>query len=203
MEIGNARIISHEDCMRRNLCIYCKEPGHQQADYRKRQARNNLLRPQGRNSFRCTQRSFRRVVDDDDVSDDDDDFVERSYDHVEVIDSFQQNMVSVDSEEPTKRELLRFKGLMNGHMVRVLIDSGADRNIWPRSIAQHYVDAKVTAERFDDTTTHARTAQRCCETLNFDGRDFTDVSLIEWEGSANQDVILGHSSLVRFNPIIN
>ncbi|KAG2828589.1 hypothetical protein PC116_g15087 [Phytophthora cactorum] len=57
MEIGNARIISREECMRRNLCLYCKESGHRLVDCRKRQARNNSRGPSrpphGRNSFRA------------------------------------------------------------------------------------------------------------------------------------------------------
>ncbi|GMF14672.1 unnamed protein product [Phytophthora lilii] len=133
----------------------------------------------GRSSFRANQSSFRRVVDDEDDSDDGDvDFVDGSDDHVEVIDSLQLNMVAVDGGASSKRELLRFEGRMNGQAV-------------------------LTAERFDGTTTPARTAQRCCETLSFDGRDFSDVSLIEWDVSANQDVILGHPWLVQFNPVIN
>lgn len=71
-------------------------------------------------------------------------------------------------------------------------------------LARHFVDAaKVTAERFDGTTTPSRVAQRCLEILTFGGHDFENVSLIEWEVSANQDVILGHPWLVQFNPSIN
>ncbi|GMF34374.1 unnamed protein product [Phytophthora fragariaefolia] len=169
MEIGNARFVSHEECMRRNL---------------------------------SNQSWFRRVVDDEDGSgDDEDDLVEDSDAHVEVLDSLQLNMVSVNGEASSKRELLRFEGLMNGQVVRVLIDSGAERNIVRPGLAQHYVDAaKVTAEPFDGSTTPARMAQCCCESLS---RSFKDVSLIEWEVSENQDVILGHPWLVQFNSIIN
>ncbi|GMF32011.1 unnamed protein product [Phytophthora lilii] len=93
---------------------------------------------------------------------------------------------------------------MNGQTVRVLIDSGAERNIVRPGLAQHYVEAtKVKAERFDGTTTPARTAQQCLETINFAGRDFDGVSLIEWEESTNQDVILGLPWLVQFNPRID
>ncbi|POM72700.1 Polyprotein [Phytophthora palmivora] len=93
---------------------------------------------------------------------------------------------------------------MNGQAARVLIDSGAERNIVRPGLAQHYVEAtKVTSERFGGTTTPARTAQQCLETVCFAGRAFNDVSLIEWEVSSNQDVILGHPWLVQFNPIIN
>ncbi|KAL4110595.1 hypothetical protein PRIC1_002286 [Phytophthora ramorum] len=208
MEIGNARIISREECMRRNLCLYCKEPGHRLADCRKRQARNSSRGPSrpphGRSSFRANQNSFRRVVEAEDDPDGEEDFVDDNDNHVEVTDSLQLNMVSVDSGAPSKRELRRFEGMMNDQVVRVLIDSGAERNIVRPGLAQHFVDAaKVTVERFDGTTTPARTAHRCCETLIFDGRDFADVSLIEWEVSSNQDVILGHPWLVQFNLIIN
>uniref|UniRef100_H3GRH5 Reverse transcriptase n=1 Tax=Phytophthora ramorum TaxID=164328 RepID=H3GRH5_PHYRM len=207
MEIGNARIISRQECMRRNLCLYCKEPGHRLADCRKRQARNSprgpSRPPHGRSSFRANQSSFRCVVEAQDDSDDEEDFVDDNDNLVEVIDSLQL-MVSVDSVAPSKRELLRFEGMMNDQVVRVLIDSGAERNIVRPGLAQHFVDAaKVTAERFDGTTTPARTVHRCCETLSFDGREFADVSLIEWEVSSNQVVILGHPWLVQFNPIIN
>ncbi|GMF42018.1 unnamed protein product [Phytophthora fragariaefolia] len=170
MEIGNARFVSREECMRRNLCFYCKEPSHRLVECHKRQARNNARGssrpPQGCTSFRANQSSFRRVVDYEDGSDDDeDDFVEDSDAHVEVLDSLQLNMVSVNGE------------------------------VCP--------NVSLTAERFDGTTTPARMAQRCCETLSFDGRSFKDVSLIEWEVSENQDVILSHPWLVQFNPIIN
>uniref|UniRef100_H3GL48 Reverse transcriptase n=1 Tax=Phytophthora ramorum TaxID=164328 RepID=H3GL48_PHYRM len=208
MEIGNARIISREECMRRNLCLYCKEPGHRLADCRKRQARNSSRDPSrpphGRSSFRANQNSFRHVVEAEDGPDGEEDFVDDNDNLVEVTDSLQLNMVSVDSGAPSKRELRRFEGMVNDQVVRVLIDSGAERNIVRPGLAQHFVDAaKVTAEHFDGTTTPARTAHRCCETLSFDGRDFADVSLFEWEVSSNQDVILGHPWLVQFNPIIS
>ncbi|GMF29442.1 unnamed protein product [Phytophthora fragariaefolia] len=155
--------------------------------------------------FPRKQGLFRRIVEDDDVSDDDDDaYADKRDDHVEVIDSLQLNMVSLDAKLSPNRELLRFEGAMNGQAVRVLIDSGAERNIVRPGLAQHYVEAtKVTTERFDGTTTPARTAQQCLETVCFDGRAFNDVSLIEWEVSSNQDVILGHPWLVQFNPITN
>ncbi|KAE9271682.1 hypothetical protein PF001_g28270 [Phytophthora fragariae] len=208
MEIGSSRFVSREECLRSNLCFYCKEPGHRLATCPKRPARNNprgsSRPPQGRGSFRANQGSSRRIVEDDDVSGDDDDaYADNRDDHVEVIDSLQLNM-SLDAKLSPNRELLRFKGAMIGQAVRVLIDSGAERNIVRPGLAQHYVEAtKVTAERFDGTTTPARTAQQWLETVCFDGRAFNDVSLIEWEVSSNQDVILGLPWLVQFNPIIN
>ncbi|EGZ29668.1 hypothetical protein PHYSODRAFT_390312, partial [Phytophthora sojae] len=153
MEIGSSRFVSRDECLRSNLCFYCKETGHRLATCPKRPARNN---PRGSSHNRD--------------------------DHVEVIDSLQLNMVSLDAKLSPNRELLRFEGAMSGQAVRVLIDSGAERNIVRPGLAQHYVEAtKVAAERFDGTTTPARTAQQCLETVCFDGRVFNDVSLIEWE----------------------
>ncbi|EGZ09026.1 hypothetical protein PHYSODRAFT_386631, partial [Phytophthora sojae] len=153
LEIGSSRFVSREECLRSNLCFYCKEPGHRLATCPKRPARNN---PRGSSHNRD--------------------------DHVEVINSLQLNMVSLDAKLLPNRELLRFEGAMSGQAVQVLIDSGAERNIVRPGIAQHYVEAtKVTVERFDGTTTPARTAQQCLETVCFDGRVFNDVSLIEWE----------------------
>ncbi|KAG6606606.1 uncharacterized protein IUM83_19049 [Phytophthora cinnamomi] len=209
MEIGSSRFVSRDECLRSNLCFYCKEPGHRLATCTKRPARNNPRGPSrpppGRGSFRANQGLFRRIVDDDDVSEEDgDDYADNRDDHVEVIDSLQLNMVSVGAESSSNRELLRFEGTMNGQAVRVLIDSGAERNIVRPGLAQHYIEpTKVTAERFDGTTTPARTAQQCLETINFAGRDFNGVSLIEWEVSTNQDIILGLPWLVQFNPIID
>ncbi|EGZ04670.1 hypothetical protein PHYSODRAFT_535906 [Phytophthora sojae] len=151
MEIGSSRFVSHEECLRSNLCFYCKEPGHRLATCPKRPARNN---PRGSSHNRD--------------------------DHVEVIDSLQLNMVSLDAKLSPNRELLRFEGAMSGQAVRVLIDSGAERNTVRPGLAQHYVEAtKATAERFDGTTTPARTAQQCLETVCFDGRVFNDLSLID------------------------
>ncbi|EGZ09271.1 hypothetical protein PHYSODRAFT_375314, partial [Phytophthora sojae] len=31
MEIGSSRFVSREECLRSNLCFYCKEPGHRLA----------------------------------------------------------------------------------------------------------------------------------------------------------------------------
>ncbi|EGZ04933.1 hypothetical protein PHYSODRAFT_389049, partial [Phytophthora sojae] len=159
MEIGSLRFVSREECLRSNLCIYCKEPGHRLATCPKRPARNNprgsSRPPQGRGSFRANQGSQPRL---------------------------QLNMMSLDAKLSPNRELLRFKGAMNGQAVRALIDSGAERNIVRPGLAQHYVEAtKVTAERSDGTTTPARTAQQCLETVCFAGRAFNEVSLIEWE----------------------
>ncbi|KAG3145057.1 hypothetical protein PI124_g14990 [Phytophthora idaei] len=62
MELGSARIVSREQCMRRNLCFYCMEPGHCLVEYRKRQVRNTQrgasFSQQTRNSFRASQGSF-------------------------------------------------------------------------------------------------------------------------------------------------
>ncbi|GMF14584.1 unnamed protein product [Phytophthora lilii] len=203
MEIGSSRFVSRDECMRNNLCFYCKEPGHRLASCRKRQGRTNSRGPsdRGRGQPSCSahQSAFRRVVEAD-VEDDD------SSDEVEVMQSMQLNMVTAQvaaSASPT-RGLLRLDGVMNGQPVRILVDSGAEQNIVRPGLAHHYVEAaNVTAERFDDTTTPARVAQRCLESLNLGGREFHGVSLIEWEVSANQDVILGHPWLVQFNPIID
>lgn len=209
MEIGNASIILREECMRRNLCVYCKEPRHCLSDCRKRQAgnsqRGSAHHLQGRNSFRANQSSFRRVVDGGtDYVDDADDYVENGDDYVGDIDSLQLNMASVDASQSPKHEIYRFEGVMNDRPVRVLIDSGAENNIMHPGLGKHYVvAAKGTAERFDGTTTLARTAQRCMETVAFNGMDFAHVSLTEWEVASNQGVVLGHPWLVQFNPVIN
>ncbi|EGZ16628.1 hypothetical protein PHYSODRAFT_460469, partial [Phytophthora sojae] len=156
MEIGSSRFVSRDECLRSNLCFYCKEPGHRLATCPKRPARNNPR--------------------------DEDDYVDSRDDHVEVIDSLQLNMVSIATQPSPNRELLRFEGAMNGRAVRILIDSGAERNIVRPCLAQNCVEfTKVTAERLDGTTTPARTAQQCLETISFAGRDFNGVSLIEWE----------------------
>ncbi|OWZ12426.1 polyprotein [Phytophthora megakarya] len=145
------------------------------------------------------------IVEDNDVSDEDeDDYADSRDDHIEIIDSLQLNMVSIANEPSPNRELLRFEGAMNRQVVRVLIDSGAERNIVRPGLAHNYVDStKVTAERFDGPTTPARTAQLCVETLHFADRDFNGVALIEWEVSPNQDMILGLPWLVQFNPVID
>ncbi|GMF44656.1 unnamed protein product [Phytophthora fragariaefolia] len=192
VEIGSSQFVSHEECMRNNLCFYCKESGHRLAMCRKRPARNNPRgaprQQQGSTTFRANQGAFRRVVEDD-------------TDDEEVLESMQLNMVSVDAP---KGEQLRFSGTMNGRSMRVLIDSGAELNIIRPGLAEHLVDTtKITAERFDESTTPARTALRCPETLRFDGRDFADVLLIEWDVTPNQDVILGHPWLLQFNRSIN
>ncbi|GMF18186.1 unnamed protein product [Phytophthora lilii] len=163
MEIGSSRFVSREECLRNNLCFYCKERGHRLADCRKRQTRSasrGSARPAvGQSSFRTNQSSFRRVVEDDDAE---------------------------EEEEDDTVKLLH------------------KRNIVRPGLAQHFVDAaKVTAERFDGTTTPARTALRCVETLHFADQVFAEVPLIEWEVSVNQDVILGHPWLVQFNPSID
>ncbi|GMF65527.1 unnamed protein product [Phytophthora lilii] len=128
-------------------------------------------------SFRANQGSFRCIAEDGGSSDEDDDYADNRDDHVEIIESLQLNMVAADDKSSSARELLRFEGTMNA--------------------------TKVKAERFDGTTTPARTAQQCLETINFAGRDFDGVSLIEWEVLTNQDVILGLPWLVQFNPRID
>ncbi|KAG3113320.1 hypothetical protein PI124_g5075 [Phytophthora idaei] len=201
MEIDSSRFVFRDECLRKNLCFYWKEPGHRLADCRKRQTRNTargFARPApGQTSFRTNQSTFRRVVEEDaDEEEEDDD--------VEVLQSMQLNMTSVQAPQPESRGLLRFDGSMNGQSVRILIESGAEQNIVRPGLAQHCVEAaKFSAESFDGTTTPARTAQRCVKTLSFAGRDFADVSLIEWEVSVNQDVILGHPWLAQFNPSID
>ncbi|OWZ05571.1 hypothetical protein PHMEG_00022318 [Phytophthora megakarya] len=175
MEIGSSRFVSREECLRNNLCFYCKEPGHRLAGCRKRQSRNHPRDPS------------RQVQDDE-----------------EVLDSMQLNMFSIEATTRPARELLRFDGMMNGQSIRVLIVSGAERNIFRSGLGQHHTDAtKVTAENFDGTTTPTRIAEQYCETLSFADRHFSGVTLIEWDVSANQDVILGIPWLVQFNPIIN
>ncbi|GMF23065.1 unnamed protein product [Phytophthora lilii] len=171
-------------------------------DCRKRQTRSTSRGPArpavGQSSFRTNQSSFRRVVEDDDAEEEEED------DTVELLQSMQLNMVAVQNPSTEARGLLRVNGLMNGQSIRILIDSGAERNIVRPGLAQHFVDAaKVIAERFDGTTTPARTALRCVETLRFADQVFAEVPLIEWEVSVNQDVILGHPWLVQFNPSID
>ncbi|KAG3071854.1 hypothetical protein PI124_g22401 [Phytophthora idaei] len=138
MEIGSSRFVSRDECLRKNLCFYCKEPGHRLADCHKRQTRNTArgsARPApGQTLFRTNQSSFRCVVkeDADDEEEDDD---------VEVLQSMQLNMASVQAPQPQSRGLLFFDGLMNGQSVRILIDCGAERNIVRPGLAQHCVEA--------------------------------------------------------------
>ncbi|GMF56052.1 unnamed protein product [Phytophthora fragariaefolia] len=186
--IGNSRMISREECMRRNLCLYCKEPGHRLAQCRKRPSRRHTrggYRPQGRQSFRANHSSFQRLVDD-----------ERSDDG--EVEHLQFNMVAVDAGARLPKELLRFEGMMNSQRIKILIDSGAAKNIVRPGLTRNCVaSTKVKAERFDGTVTPTRIARRCCETR------FGDVALIEWEVAPNQDVILGIPWLTQFNPIID
>ncbi|GMF22915.1 unnamed protein product [Phytophthora lilii] len=200
MEIGSSQFVARAECMRNHLCFYCKEPGHRLSSCRKRQIRNasrgSTTRVRGQPSFSAHQSTFRRVVEDD--GDDD------SSDEVEVMQSMQLNMVAARVTSSASGSRGRLDGVMNRRPVKILVNSGAEQKIVRPGLACHFVDAaKVTAERFDGTTTPSRVAQRCLETLTFGGRDFKNVSLIEWEVSAHQDVIIGHPWLVQFNPSIN
>ncbi|EEY70556.1 uncharacterized protein PITG_05996 [Phytophthora infestans T30-4] len=155
MEIGSSWFVSRDECMRNSLCFYCKEPGHRLSSCPKRQGRNAS-----------------HEGDDD------------SSDEVEVMQSMQLNMVAarLNDSVSSSQGLLRLDGVMNEQPVRILIDSGAEQNVVRPGLARHVVDAaKVTAERFDGSTTPTRVAQRCLESLTFAGRAFSDVPLIEWE----------------------
>ncbi|GMF52311.1 unnamed protein product [Phytophthora fragariaefolia] len=107
------------------------------------------------------------------------------------VERVQFNMVSVDTSMTSPKELLRFDGLMNGQPIRILIDSGADKNIVRPDLARNGIAAtKVNAERFGGTMTPARVARRCCETVSFGGNSFVDVFnlIIDW-----------HSGTLHFN----
>ncbi|KAG3245589.1 hypothetical protein PI124_g9679 [Phytophthora idaei] len=64
MEIDSPRVVSRDECLRKNLCFYRKEPDHRLADCRKRQTRNTgrgSARPApGQTSLSTNQSSFRR-----------------------------------------------------------------------------------------------------------------------------------------------
>ncbi|GMF26396.1 unnamed protein product [Phytophthora lilii] len=174
MEIGSSRFVSRDECLRNNLCFYCKERDHRVADCRKRQtpstSRGSARPAVGQSSFRTNQSSFRRVVEDDDAEEEEED------DTVALLHSMQLNIVAVQTPSTEARGLLRANGLMNGQFIRIRIDSGAERNIVCPGLAQHFVE--------------------CC-------KGFAEVPLIELEVSVNQDVILGHPWLVQFNPSID
>ncbi|OWZ12813.1 LOW QUALITY PROTEIN: Retroelement pol Polyprotein [Phytophthora megakarya] len=183
---GSPCFVSRKECLHNNLCFYCKELGHQLAGCRKRQSRNHPRDPSLGQTFRTHQSSFRRVMEEDVDAEDDE----------EVLDSMQLNMVSMETTTTPARGLLRFDGIMNSQSIRVLIESGAERNFVRPGLGQHHTDAaKVPAE--------LRIAEQCCEILSFADRDFSGVTLIEWDVSANQYVILGIPCLLQFNPIIN
>ncbi|GMF24419.1 unnamed protein product [Phytophthora lilii] len=176
MEISSSRFVSREECLRNNLCFYCKERGHRLADCRKRQIRSTSRGPArpavGQSSIRTNQSSFCRVVEDDDAEEEEED------DTVELLHSMQLNMVAVQNPSTEGRGLLRVNGLMNGQSI-------------------------CYCRTLRGTTTPDRTALRCVEILRFADQVFAEVPLIEWEVSVNQDVILGHPWLVQFNPNID
>ncbi|KAG2901125.1 hypothetical protein PC115_g15959 [Phytophthora cactorum] len=96
MEIDSSRFVFRDECLRKNLCFYWKEPGHRLADCRKRQTRNTArgsARPApGQTSFCTNQSSFRRVVEEDaDEEEEDDD--------VEVLHSMQLNIRNQSLED--------------------------------------------------------------------------------------------------------
>ncbi|KAF4040334.1 gag-polyprotein putative aspartyl protease [Phytophthora infestans] len=101
-------------------------------------------------------------------------------------------------------QLLVKKGRVNGHAVKVLLDSGADHNVIRQGLAAEVGRRKkAVAERFDGTTTAPQWINEVKTDMQLEGYVLTNMLFSEWNLPATHDVILGKPRFSRFNPVIN
>ncbi|OWZ04602.1 Retroelement pol Polyprotein [Phytophthora megakarya] len=196
----------------RNLCFFCKEPGHRMAQCRKRngqrgpprqqqsyQRQRDTRTPRGNDS--ATAAPSHRVHSYEEKEPEvETELFERLTIKAAVIRS------SADQDQELKtHQLLVKEGTVNGTPVKILLDSGADHNVLRKGLATQVVRRKkAIAERFDGSVTDAQWVNEVQADMMFDGGYRLEGMLFsEWDLPATHDVILGKPWFSRFNPNIN
>ncbi|GMF54381.1 unnamed protein product [Phytophthora fragariaefolia] len=93
---------------------------------------------------------------------------------------------------------------VDGHAVRLLIDSGATHNILkPGVVAGSKAPRAVQVRGFDGQLSSPTARADVSATVEFDGQTFPSVRFMEWPMSQDYDGILGQEWLRRSNPVID
>ncbi|GMF31076.1 unnamed protein product [Phytophthora fragariaefolia] len=165
MDIGFSRMISRGECQRRNLRFFCNEPGHRMAQCQKRNGQHGPPRRQPRQQRQSYQREHdghpRRGAAATTELSHRVNACEEKGPETET-EPFEQLTINAGgfgnqtAEEGADRyhQLLVKSGTMNGKCVKLLLDSGADRNGIRKGLATQVVrHKKAVGERFDGSVT--------------------------------------------------
>ncbi|KAI9980228.1 hypothetical protein PInf_026578 [Phytophthora infestans] len=180
------------------MCFFCKEPGHRMAQCQKRIGQRVPTRQPQR--YETPTVSNHRV---NAYEEKEQDTETELFEHL-TINAADFGGGTTEDDVSRIHQLLAKKDKVDGHAVKVLLDSGADHNVTRQGLAAEVVRRKkAVAERVDGTTTAPQWINEVKTDMQLEGYVLTNKLFSEWNLPATHDVILGKPWFSRFNPVIN
>ncbi|GMF51180.1 unnamed protein product [Phytophthora fragariaefolia] len=215
MDIGFSRMISRDECQRRNLCFFCKEPGHRMAQCQKRNGHRGPPHHQQRQQQQSYQREHdgrprRGAAVIPEVSHRVHAYEEKESEaKPELFEQLTINTAGLGNQTEEVgadrfHQLLIKTGTVNGKSVKVLLDSGADHNVIRKGLATQVLRRKkAVVERIDGPVTSPQWINEVKADMTLEGFVLNDMLFWEWDLPATHDIILGKPWFSRFNPLID
>ena len=186
MEIDNVQVVSREECFQRNLCFYCKKPGHRLAECPTRPRTRSVSRPRARVSM---------IEDVQDTAE--------SSDEAIVFDQFTVNTLQNNGVN-YRPHLLRKTGSIDGVPVLILLDCGASTNVIRPGLATKVLRSqRGQLKRFDGSLTPPADLATVEATVRTNEGEFSNMIFTETHLDAEQDVIFGLPWFQEYAPQIN
>ncbi|KAE8972972.1 hypothetical protein PR002_g26345 [Phytophthora rubi] len=184
MEIGHGQFVSRDECFQRNLCFFCKKPGHRMANCRQR-GKTDRRPAEGAGVIARHRVGNMKESNEPEV-----------FDHLTI------NAAALSGSG--RHQLLRKPGTVGNNAVIILLDSGADHNVIRKGLSTNVLRRKqAKAERFDGSTTTVQWINEVQESIDFDGFILADMVFSEWDLPPSHDVIFGKPFFDEYNPVIN
>ncbi|KAH9103704.1 hypothetical protein AeMF1_020028 [Aphanomyces euteiches] len=175
-------------------CFNCNEMGH---------IARRCKKPKRRISGQAPSRQSNIEVHDEEVTDEDVEYM--TFGHYDASEAEEE--IEPQSEKPlvVDTSLMIKSGVMNGKVVKILIDSGATNSLCRTGLGKHVVRSKsVRISGYDGTLSPTTMTREVKETICFDFFTFKDTVMLEWDLKDKQfDVILGQPWFRQHNPVID
>ncbi|KAH9095233.1 hypothetical protein LEN26_017879, partial [Aphanomyces euteiches] len=172
----------------------CNEMGH---------IARRCKKPKRRISGQAPSRQSNIEVHDEEVTDEDVEYM--TFGHYDASEAEEE--IEPHSEKPlvVDTSLMIKSGVMNGKVVKILIDSGATNSLCRTGLGKHVIRSKsVRISGYDGTLSPTTMTREVKVTICFDFFTFKDTVMLEWDLKDKQfDVILGQPWFRQHNPVID
>ncbi|KAF1319509.1 hypothetical protein FI667_g13119, partial [Globisporangium splendens] len=196
MEVDNVQVITRDECMRKNLCFYCKKEGHRKADCRARQRVGGVHRS-GRAQVRVG--AVQEQEGDEDIPAI---FDKCAVNTVEL--ETQADEIVVDNNTEQKDTLIRKKRFIGDREVTILLDCGASANMIRPSLASKVIHIRQgRLQRFDGTLTTLMDIPTVEASVTMKEGKFQDMRFTESDLAPEHDAIFGLPWFRQFDPKVN
>ncbi|KAF1319537.1 Retroelement pol polyprotein, partial [Globisporangium splendens] len=196
MEVDNVQVITRDECMRKNLCFYCRKEGHRKAECRARQRVGGVHRS-GRAQVRVN--AVQEQEEDEDIP-----VIFDKYTINTVELETQVDEIAVNNSTEQKDTLIRKKGSIGDREVTILLDCGASANMIRPGLASKVIYVRQgRLQSFDGTLTTLLDISTVEASVAMKEGKFQDVRFTESDLAPEHDVIFGLPWFRQFDPKVS